>query len=87
MLQNETAVTRYVSFLDNPRQPLQLRLGPDQEIVAEEEPAGNADGQLQRFFFVRGPANRPICLIRRERLPDGTSIWVRYAPDLDEPCL
>jgi hypothetical protein len=86
MLQNELSVTRFVSFRDSRSHPLQLCLAPDQEIVTEEDPADEDGGECQRFLFVRGPANRPISLIREERLSDGTPILVRYSPDVDEPC-
>ena len=85
-MQNDSLVTRFVSFRDDPTSPVRLRLGPDQEVLTEEPPESDEDGQLLRFLFVRGPVSRPIHLIREERLPDGTTILVRYAPELDEPC-
>jgi hypothetical protein len=86
MPRNRTAVTRYVSFLDSSRQPLLLRLAHDQEVLKEEAPEVLEDGQCLRFLFVRGPADRPVHLIRQDRLPDGSAIWVRYDPEVDEPC-
>lgn len=86
-MENNSLTTRFVSFLDNPDAPVRVTLTPDQEILEEERPEHNEDGQLLRFLFVRSPVSRPIILIREERLPDGSTILVRYAPEIDEPCV
>lgn len=86
MIAGGPPVTRYVSFLDEPGSPFSLRLAPDQELLGEEEPAPRGDGGCRRFVFVRSPANRPISLVRQERMPDGTPLLVRYDPELDVPC-
>ena len=80
------AITRYVSYLDDSEQPTRLRLAPDQEVVGEEAPEPVSEGRFLRFLFVRGPADQPIRLTKEERLPDGSVVWVRYIPDVDEPC-
>jgi len=87
MTKNDTLVTRFVSFADNPEAPAKLHLLPDQEVIQEEQPEVSGDGQVLRFLYVRSPSSRPIHYMREERLPDGTTILVRYTPELDEPCL
>jgi hypothetical protein len=87
MVQSECRATRFVSFVDHPERPVRLSLGEDQEVLQEEQPEHDEDGQLLRFLFVRGPISRPILLIREEQLPDGSKILVRYAPEIDEPCV
>jgi hypothetical protein len=86
MAQQECLATRFVSFVDSSETPVRLSLTEDQEILQEERPEHSDDGQLLRFLFVRGPVSRPITLIREEHLPDGSTILVRYAPEIDEPC-
>jgi hypothetical protein len=79
-------VTRFVSYVDDLRVPLRLSLSPDQEVVAQDEPVASGANRVRRFLFVRGPANRPIHLVRQERLTEGSLMWVRYTPEVDEPC-
>lgn len=79
-------VTRFVSYEDDLRVPLHLSLSADQEVVAQDQPVPSGANRVRRFLFVRGPANRPIHLLRQERLAEGALMWVRHAPEVDEPC-
>lgn len=86
MTKHDVSVTRFVSFLDHPDAPVQLKLELDQEVIQEERPEAAENGQVLRFLFVRGPAHRPIHYLREEQLPDGSTILVRYRADVDVPC-
>lgn len=86
MVKHATFATRFVSFMDEPAAPARLSLGADQEVVGEDPPSQLSSGGLQRFVYVRGPLQQPVHVIRSERLPDGTTIEVRYEPELDEVC-
>lgn len=86
MVKTATFATRFISFVDDPHAPAELRLSEDQEVVAEDPPSLLTAGGLQRFAYVRGPLCQPIHVIRRERLPDGSPVDVRYEPDLDVVC-
>jgi hypothetical protein len=86
MMKIATFATRFISFVDDPQAPAEVRLSEDQEIVAEDPPAIANSGAMQRFMYVRGPLHLPVHVIRRERLPDGEAVDVRYEPELDVIC-
>ncbi|MBI3832401.1 MAG: hypothetical protein HY291_22950 [Planctomycetes bacterium] len=86
MVKIATFATRFISFGDDPQAPAEVKLSEDQEIVAEDPPAIAGSGSMQRFMYVRGPLHQPIYVIRRERLPDGSALDVRYEPELDVIC-
>lgn len=86
MVKTATFATRFISFVDDPHAPAEILLSENQEVVAEDSPSLMNAGGLQRFMYVRGPLSQPVHIVRRERLPDGSMVSVRYEPDLDLIC-